>query len=708
MADKKILSVIIPVFNEEKTIEEILDKVRNVQLPLDKELVIVNDGSKDSSPDIIKKWMGANSSVSGMTIEYIDKANAGKGSAVREGIAKSTGDIVIIQDGDLEYDPEDYMLCATPILEGKAKVVYGSRELANERRTYSYASFFMGGLAVTNFCNLLFWSELTDEPTCYKTFDGPLIRALLFKGDKFEWEPEITAKLLRLGYEIKEVGIKYFPRKVEEGKKINWKDGLLAFWTLLIWRFAPIGKEMKKLSTLPGEELFCLKNLNRKKILWIIFIMALLIRLFMALPGLTSSPEKTFCRPDSASYILPAAAIAENGKYETSANSGIPAVLRPPGFSAFLAPFFLFNGENLILPVLTLCAISALTCIIVFRMGRLFGGFAAGIISAVLFAFNVTGIGNAPLILTDTLYTFLVALQLYFFIRYFLCRKRILYLLFSVALAGIGTLVRPIGMLWIIPCVFLIMIMFKEPLKNRIGHALAATVVFCVILFPWMGRNKYLGAGFKLGTNIGDTLYFHNCSVLISKTSQDGFSSDEIRQKLMDEASREFTENPDKYPDEESKLNYKIKKAKEIIFENPIAYFKLHFRPFIMLPDIPSFFEVLGFTQSGKGTFSVLNQKGFIAAVKHYFGGKLWLLLIVAPLMLIVAFTYLFFAIQLLKWIVQRKWFLFFVFLAFVEYFLLLPGPISMPRYHLPALPFICVMAGMSICWLLNLRKARS
>jgi glycosyltransferase involved in cell wall biosynthesis len=351
MAEKKILSVIIPVFNEEKTIELILDRVRDVQLPMDKELVIVNDGSKDSSPDIIKKWMEANSSVPGMSIEYIEKNNAGKGSAVREGIAKSSGDIVIIQDGDLEYDPEDYMLCANPILEGKTRIVYGSRELASERRTYSYASFFMGGLAVTNFCNLLFWSELTDEPTCYKTFDGPLIRALLFKGDKFEWEPEITAKLLRLGYEIKEVGIKYFPRKVEEGKKINWKDGLLAFWTLLVWRFVPIGGELKKLSILPEEKLFCLKHLKGKKILWIIFILALLIRLFMAIPGLTSSPKKSFCRPDSSSYILPAKAIAESGKYETSPESGTPAVLRPPGFSAFLAPFFFFNGGGLKLPV---------------------------------------------------------------------------------------------------------------------------------------------------------------------------------------------------------------------------------------------------------------------------------------------------------------------------------------------------------------------
>jgi 4-amino-4-deoxy-L-arabinose transferase-like glycosyltransferase len=338
-------------------------------------------------------------------------------------------------------------------------------------------------------------------------------------------------------------------------------------------------------------------------------------------------------------------------------------------------------------------------------MGRLFGGFMSGLIAAVLFALNVTGIGNAPLILTDTLYTFLVALQLYFFIRYFLCGKRILYLLLSVGLAGLGTLVRPIGMLWIIPCVFLILIMLKEPLKKRMRHAFAAIIVFCVMLFPWMCRNKYFGAGFKLGTNIGDTIYFHNCSVLLAKTK--GGSSDEIRGALMDDAARFFAENPEKFPDEESKLNYKMEKAKEIILENPVTYLKLHFRPFIMLPDVPTFLEILGFTQSGKGTFSVLNQKGFIAAVNHYFSGKLWLLLIVAPLLCIAAFTYLLFGLQLLKWIVQRQWFLFFAFLAFVEYFLFLPGPISMPRYHLPALPFICVMAGIFLNWILDFRKTR-
>jgi len=240
MASMQTLSIIIPVYNEEKTVCEVLDRVAQVPLSVAKEIIIVNDGSTDHSPERIRAWAAVRSDSSRLRIVVVEKSNGGKGSAVRAGIAVSTGDVVIIQDADLEYDPSDFQKCIDPILTGGARVVYGSRERSRRKHPHSSAAFYLGGLLVTRWMNLLYGAHMTDEPTCYKTFDGPLIRALPFEGDSFDWEPEVTAKLLRLGYEIVEVPINYVPRKVHEGKKLKWRDGLRAIWVALVWRFRSI------------------------------------------------------------------------------------------------------------------------------------------------------------------------------------------------------------------------------------------------------------------------------------------------------------------------------------------------------------------------------------------------------------------------------------------------------------------------------------
>ncbi|WP_457613316.1 glycosyltransferase family 2 protein [Methanocaldococcus sp.] len=232
--DIKKVSIVIPAYNEEKTIEKILKKIINVDLPLKKEIIVVNDGSTDKTEDIVKNFIKTHPNAD---IKLINKDNGGKGSALKVGIKHSTGDIIIIQDADLEYDPNDYTNLIKPILEGKAKVVYGSRirKLGNK---FSHLSFLIGGLMITLATNLLYFTFLTDEPTCYKVFHKELKDILLnAEGDKFDWEPEITAKILRKGYKIYEVPINYFPRTLKEGKKIRWRDGVDAIITLLKWRF---------------------------------------------------------------------------------------------------------------------------------------------------------------------------------------------------------------------------------------------------------------------------------------------------------------------------------------------------------------------------------------------------------------------------------------------------------------------------------------
>ncbi|AIJ04902.1 glycosyl transferase family protein [Methanocaldococcus bathoardescens] len=230
----KKVSIIIPAYNEEKTIQKILKKVLDVELPLEKEIIVVNDGSTDKTKEIVEEFKKNHPNGN---IKLLNKKNGGKGSALKVGIKHSTGDIIIIQDADLEYDPNDYPKLIKPILEGKAKVVYGSR-LRKIGNKFSHLSFLIGGLGITLITNLLYFTFLTDEPTCYKVFHKELKDILInAEGNKFDWEPEVTAKILRRGYKIYEVPISYYPRTLKEGKKIRWRDGVDAILTLLKWRF---------------------------------------------------------------------------------------------------------------------------------------------------------------------------------------------------------------------------------------------------------------------------------------------------------------------------------------------------------------------------------------------------------------------------------------------------------------------------------------
>lgn len=222
------LSIIVPLYNEKDTVRELLQKVIDATVSLEKEIIVVNDGSTDGSEKIVSEFV---------QVKLINKDNGGKGSAVKVGFEHASGDICIVQDADLEYDPRDYQACIDPILKGDADVVYGSRLLHPDNKEISSLAFYLGGRLVTFFTNFLFWSRLTDEPTCYKTFRTETIRKFSISGNGFEWEPEITAKLLKSKIKIAEVPIRYYPRKKTEGKKIKWRDGVIALLTLLKYRF---------------------------------------------------------------------------------------------------------------------------------------------------------------------------------------------------------------------------------------------------------------------------------------------------------------------------------------------------------------------------------------------------------------------------------------------------------------------------------------
>ncbi len=232
------LSIVIPAYNEGRTIHLILDRVKAVSLRdnIAKEFIIVNDCSKDNTEEAIQAYMGNNPE---LNIQYYKhEVNQGKGAALHTGIQKATGDFVIIQDADLEYDPNEYNILLQPILDGFADVVYGSRFMGGNPHRILFFWHSIGNKMLTFLSNMFTNLNLTDMETCYKLFRREIIQGIQLKEKRFGFEPEVTAKVSRIPkIRIYEVGISYYGRTYEEGKKIGWKDGFRAIWCILKYNF---------------------------------------------------------------------------------------------------------------------------------------------------------------------------------------------------------------------------------------------------------------------------------------------------------------------------------------------------------------------------------------------------------------------------------------------------------------------------------------
>lgn len=230
------LSIIIPVYNEERTFSLLLDKVLKVKFPIKTEVIIVDDGSKDGTLNVAKVYSKKYKNV------FVSlKKNGGKGSAVRLGLKKATGDVFVVQDADLEYDPEDLLKLLTFINKGYP-VVYGSRFKSSKghlkNNLFTYYLHTAGNQVLSLLTSILYFQWITDMETCYKMFTKDVLKSVgNLEANRFELEPEITAKILRNGYKIKEVSINYHSRSFNEGKKITWRDGLLAVKYLIKYRF---------------------------------------------------------------------------------------------------------------------------------------------------------------------------------------------------------------------------------------------------------------------------------------------------------------------------------------------------------------------------------------------------------------------------------------------------------------------------------------
>jgi glycosyltransferase involved in cell wall biosynthesis len=224
-----MLSVIVPVLNERSTVTEIVRRMRAVDLPMDREIIIVDDGSTDGGEKVM-------ATLEDSTVRLVrHPVNRGKGAAVRTGLGVARGDLILIQDADLEYDPEDWPKLLAPILRGRAQVVYGSR-FTGERKNMLFWHW-VGNRFLSLVTNVLYNTTLSDMETCYKLFDRKVLDGITLRADRFDFEPEVTAKVLKRGYRIYEVPISYTGREPDEGKKITWRDGFGALIALVRYRF---------------------------------------------------------------------------------------------------------------------------------------------------------------------------------------------------------------------------------------------------------------------------------------------------------------------------------------------------------------------------------------------------------------------------------------------------------------------------------------
>ena len=228
------LSVIIPAYNEAKTILEIIKRVKAVRLDLEKEIIVVDDGSRDGTVELLK-------SVAGVKTIALNP-NRGKGGALKAGIKESAGDIIIFQDADLEYDPNDYVAMIKPILDGKTKVTNGVRIETRLSRESDFVTIgllgWLGNHTITLATNLLYWHNAGEYEGCYKAFESKLLKSINVRTNNFDFDNELLCKILKKGHKIIDVPIHYHPRSYSEGKKINWKHGFKILWTIIKYRFA--------------------------------------------------------------------------------------------------------------------------------------------------------------------------------------------------------------------------------------------------------------------------------------------------------------------------------------------------------------------------------------------------------------------------------------------------------------------------------------
>jgi len=433
---------------------------------------------------------------------------------------------------------------------------------------------------------------------------------------------------------------------------------------------------------------------SRREYQWLAVLMlaALLVHLAICWPGLhRDDPLTFFSRPDTSGYLTPALSMAAGRGYTGPA--GMPHCERVPGYPVLLAaalkagglrhPSLLQTGFGLI---------AVLTAIPVYRLTRLFSGRRTALLAAALFLFHPTVIGNRPLLLSDTVFAFAAAWQVFWIVRFYR-EKRSADFLLAMAAAAAGTLIRPINSAWWFPALFWLALLPGLPPGRKWKLGLAGGLLFAAILLPWMARNAACGAGYSLDTNTG-AMYHQNGAMLLARVNNSSFEAEKAR--ILAELETEFADR-ERYPDEKSKTAFRLARFRELIAAHPWLWLSQHFQPRVLLPDFPAVAENLGLTRGNRGTLDVMQRHGIPAAIRHYFDGNMALPLLMAPLLIPVLLLGIGFAAEMICRAGQFRyqWPLLLLILAVTEYYFFLPGPITVPRYQLPALPAIAAFGAI-------------
>ena len=420
-----------------------------------------------------------------------------------------------------------------------------------------------------------------------------------------------------------------------------------------------------------------------------VFAVSAVLRLAVALPGLIRGNEARFSRPDTPGYLAEAAELAADGR--------ISGTGRVPGFPAVASLFVGGKSGKLHLAPLVsfLIFLGAATSAIVFFAGYV-RSFGAGVAAGALHALDLTAIVNAPMLLSDTLFGVLAALQFLFFMQLWAKKRRWCFFA-MIFVAALGVLVRPINLLWIFPALALLVLDLKSGLgwRRKLAYCGAGALLFAAVVTPWMFRNAARGAGFTPDTNTG-AMRHQNGAMLMAEVKGTDFESEKAR--LLEEEEREFADT-ERYPDEASREAWRLREYRRMVLAHPLLWLRQSASWRIFIPDAPTFWELCGVTSAGRGTMGVMAKHGFFAGVRHYFGGS-WTLLLLTVLLLIP--TLVLYAGALGRVVcdicrIREYWYELVVLLAFAEYYLLLPGTITAPRYQLPALPVLCVLAALFI-----------
>ena len=424
-----------------------------------------------------------------------------------------------------------------------------------------------------------------------------------------------------------------------------------------------------------------------------LFLLALAMRLSLFL--IASGDESRFIRPDTQTYARPAINLVDHGIFSASPEEPHePEFDVTPGFPAFIIAVFSIFGRSITLLALVLLIIDSTVPVLLFRIGERWRSWEVGAAAGVLYAVNLLCIISCQHVLTDSLFTFFLTLQILFYIRFFrngLTRD----LIVTVFLLGTMTLIRPTASYWIF--ILLGILLFKRPLpgNRRLSRMIISALIFAAICAPWIARNVHQGAGFRLVTNSAKTVRYYFAAAVEAQVT--GIPAGKIRTEWKKSDLELFESNPTLYPDENARAEYKIKKGLEIIRRHPLVFAGLSARPYVLFPAVDAFYEHIGVSAGGKGTLDVLTREGPRAAAEHYFDGKTWLLIPVIPWILVLGLTYLACIRGLFICFRERAWDDLLSFAFFALYYIALLGPLTLSRYRLPAMPAIVLMAGLGV-----------